>query len=1275
MSWTNWPPVNNTTDITAWSWLDQLWAAAAEKRFCLGNTTHWPPANTAWGSGTITSISNVSGNSWTLTDTGQGDLPDGESDTGTFWGGVRRGSIACGDGSYWVGVDCSNGPGGGQPYFNGSYDVIIEHSGSGDEWYRDNKPWKVIRGTITANTNKTLTFTAPIADHVTAGYLSSSSALVGARFYIVRSGKLWWADKDFAKGRYPSYPNDDASWIGSGSGKVYSDGKGYLREQFRAIRNDPYNYASEANAWPAGQWNGKQVLVYGSDGLLKRLTITGNDKDTIFFGSLDHIPTSDEEAGTGDFVGETPLTTSYTVGGDFAVVISGRKGFPGRQAFAPFWWYGGAQESVYSHDPSNDLLGRNLAWASDHLTWNELESLEGVSCGDPAARRDEYNVLDNDVVSSTTNMCTPAEQFFAPHLYKTPRGIQMVIEGLIGSFVQPDVDWTSKKSIHNYSAAQAFHDCAINSGTTTTSKTSSSVTVGDVTTTTTVYSFTVSSTYIGVPVYWDVISDTIRRAQSDGTNASDSGGKIVVFTGETTTSEQLAAQDAIWLGASVVYSAGWTRYHPHEFQDMYESTAFIPDIDPGEGLSPVPSAIHPPLITDFCCDDEDPPPSECCKSCDGKGQWIHREPSSGFKVYDAYGYAVNNGGGAFTASVVARYAGRNWHDPGTDQVTQTSDDATDLMYWDRLGDFRHPLGKQAELNAQRSGYVETSTKSSITDTSKSWWANWYTDHNGTGITHTGTVHSGGTTSITIEQKWADSDDEDHCWFNADRFVGDFFSGGPFTHFVLEVDQLVDDGGSESEDVLVTRKYVITSVTNTTLDVGGRPVIHFAAQDGVTIAAGETWRIKEPATNLNRFRGRRVLITPPADSEIEPVELDITHNDDDTLFFAEQDEAFPEGSTFQIVEHTPGGVWQFATTQPTDGRAWVKIGTGKYWIQPVGSDARGQPWHTNQTENLPHKSAKKYGKIHKGDYITRETFTQMHDMLNRLRETMRLPNFVSRADGVTPEDNTWMPIASLEIGCQGDWSLTYIPDSDSAWCFGTPEDNDTTWATALACYNNATTFETLNTNPYMTVGANWGLFGWTIFGSNAYAYGELTGHPNLIASSKDFYAMGWIDSTNSEERSGPDFCENWQVPECCETGCPSWYDPCPDSSFEPTPGLCWRQSAAPWIQDYRLYIYDSWSTYKFDAGGTGLTWRTFQKYHDEAPSKDARIVTDQLGSASAISPVDQPRDRTECVVGSTGGPTNIGTYTIHTDNARFGYYVGQHVCVLNWAVEGGLRYVP
>jgi hypothetical protein len=61
-------------------------------------------------------------------------------------------------------------------------------------------------------------------------------------------------------------------------------------------------------------------------------------------------------------------------------------------------------------------------------------------------------------------------------------------------------------------------------------------------------------------IYYDVVQSGVRQntTNTDG-NTADADGKVTVFTTED---DDTTLHDANWLGASVWWSAGWTRYYP-----------------------------------------------------------------------------------------------------------------------------------------------------------------------------------------------------------------------------------------------------------------------------------------------------------------------------------------------------------------------------------------------------------------------------------------------------------------------------------------------------------------------------------------------------------------------------------------------------------------------------------------------------------------------------------------------------------------------------------------
>lgn len=1068
MAWTYWPIVNDPirpsgilpgsgTDIQYYNWLTQIWRGVWERLWCLdgrasqtivgsGGFTWTTPevvplpsrTNIVWAGGTISSIVQSGVSDWVITDLTLAPAPSGQADDGHWWNGQERHS-GCSH-QYWVGLDCTDDPP-DLPYLPSNYDIIIEYDNGTDEWYRDIQPWQIIRGDITATTSQTVRFTCNLDNYVTAGVIPDTN-LVGKRFYIIKTGGLWWADKDFEFGRYPEWPNTNELWKGTvDAGKIFVGGSGYLFEELNDIKEDPYNIPwNYRNNWQDRDWVGgnKQILVFDGSGILHRIgNITSNTDQTIFFGGLDFIPPASGEPQvtanlTGDYIIIGP-SGSIT---DTEPLVSGipasGMGWPGRDSMPITWWYGGAHKDIYYHDPSDSIPVATKSFADDSVTWEELETTFDVACGDPESQHTENDPVDRDVWSSVTNMCDPADFCFSPHLNKTLRSMQVAIEGLIPSFVRP-VSYNGAKEIVSYSPAQCFADCGINAGSGTIITPAPG---GD-------YTFTVPSGFNNASLYYETVRDGLRTAV--GTTSANASGIAVVTSASS--------------GSTVVYSAGWTRYRPREFTHMYERAAFIPTVITEEDVDTV---VFPPSTERF---------EELGCTV---GMWVSRTVSSGYRSYDTYGY-VQDASNGLTTGDVARYVGDNWEDPGTGVTYDSEEYSPDIDYWDRLYEGNHPRQTEILFLSQRKGTVSSGTKYSLTDEGKNWWNYWYAN-GGEMHQESGSGIAGSSTSITLERKFMVASGVEHCWWQPSRFIGPQFDSIPYRNFIIEIDKPVTSG-------VVTYKMPITNVTN--VDDGDEAVIHFDAPDGTfSVQAGWNWRIREPKTNLNRYRGKRVIITSPSGNRVE---LDITHNDHNTLFFTPQSQNIEVGSKYQIIEYHTGGTWEFQSTEPTAqqkaGGPWQKIGPNGYWVQPSGTDARGMPWHTDNTENLPHKYYKEFGRIHKGDYIYYDTFNEMYMMLNRLVWTQTTVSWTSRADDDVPELNSKTGNTGLQPGLgYNEEQYDYMVGlGDAAWDAATPVEQNSLPPTAISIID----LSDGGVNPVAIT-------------QRRYAYAKVTNVPDLIA---------------------------------------------------------------------------------------------------------------------------------------------------------------------------------
>jgi hypothetical protein len=965
-------PTTPPTFLQDWRIIGAIPAAIRERHWCTGIDVHgWPDFGTVWAQGTITDLEYDAVNArWIITDDSLNVAPDPLHDDGRYWDGAERSSECGTHPQYWVDLDCPN-----LPYLNGNYDIVLEYHDDTTEWWRTLRTYYLIRGNITGNTSQTITTDAKLDNWVAAKFIPSTDSLVGKNYYILRTGKPFWGDINPFFGRYPEEPNDEEFWKASvTTGKVYDDGTGYLTSEKNPILANPYYVHTETNTgWGGNVWSDPDptdVLTYDTDGLLHRLRPTKNTGNTIFFGGLDHIPTEEEEA---------DLTVEYELADDvdFSITFEDGIGMPVRNALPIQRWYAGFHKTYYGHGPRyrGDTVVGGLGSLNEYAAiiagdtytyWFAGSMLDAGLCGTDDARVDVDDSLDNDIHTPFVNFCSGyADLWPATQINKTIRGWQVAILGLISSFVRP-VSYEGAKEILDYSIARCFYDCSINHGTGTLSKTVVDLGGGSKHVS---YHFT-DTNYKSKTLWVEAVKGGLRKTDPDQQAGSDSDGKTVVKEA-TTNDSGIAELDVDWNGATVYWSAGWSRWFRLLWSYFYPiDGVLIPDIDVNpETLAR--TAIFPPAI---------PYPDDF--PCLGTGEIITRDASAGFKYYDDNGEAHDNGDEPQEGDVV-RLDGDNFHDPGTGDTRRTEAHAEDLPFYDRMFEGKHPKEIHPRLLGELTFTVTSSTKYSITDDSKTWWKDWYNSDE-TCVAHSFEADSGSTTTFVTDSSWGDPDNSNSCWFDLARFPGRTF---PFQRYILEVDK-TEHNPDTDEDETVTYKLPVTNATLAT----SKWMLSFAAVDKkfgggtMTVEGGDAGRIYEPDTKVNRFIAHRAEVV--VDGEI--VELELTHSDNNTLFFASREEAIPVGSTGRIIHYYPGGCWMFTTTEPTDeekasGLKWQKIGTNKYFVQPTGVDPRGESpdWHEDMTENEPHHRLD-FGLMRKGDYITYHTLNEMYKVLNRLK---------------------------------------------------------------------------------------------------------------------------------------------------------------------------------------------------------------------------------------------------------------------------------------------------
>jgi hypothetical protein len=676
MAWTTSPA--NDTDFNAYAFIKQFYYALQERHAAINNNFYWPKTSAAWTAGTITSQSVT-----VMEDDTRGD---------DDW---IKTSGAC-TGPRWTSWDCEPAP-----YQSADYSVVL-NCDSRDES-------KIVVVPITSNDETTLTH-ADITDWITAGYISSTSYFVGKKYAIVnRNIALWWHM------RLPTLPNDYEHWRGTTTAETTTT----------ATDSDP------TTKWTVNQFAGKDLLVYGTDGKLKRKSIISNTDDTLTFAS-----------------------NAVTVTGTYIIVDSGGKGFPNKQGGLPCLAYGGYTENYATVKPADDMLD---VGAVSYSPLPRATKVWDEGTLDTECEPVTHNAYDIDLWTATDAECENSDYCYTPKFFATVRGLQVAVETMAQSFCKP-IDWSSKKEIHSFTIAELFHYINVNAFSTT----ATASTVGDTTSAT----FAFSVPYSGVEMYYDIQADGVRITQGQG---STSGSLTVEVSAD------YAGQSLTLLG-----TWGWTRVYPREFRHAYPRTAFIPDFQTVELEGVV--VYDPAEVYDYCCDLVEDPPPACCKDCFGVGEYIRREKSTTYKELDGY-QRVIDGSTSFVTNELARYVGDNWGDVGVNPDFEVGTTDPTPGYWRNLS-YQKMAKEQNDLKLEAMRGSATSGGTwFIRDTDKDWLG--YPFGNGVNRTETGTT-TGGSSTTLVDSVITDDENERHCFWKSERNV--------WGKFTLEVDIDLDEYG-------------------------------------------------------------------------------------------------------------------------------------------------------------------------------------------------------------------------------------------------------------------------------------------------------------------------------------------------------------------------------------------------------------------------------------------------------------------------------------------------
>lgn len=842
------------------------------------------------------------------------------------------------------------------------YDVVLN--------CEDPDPTKQIRRQINLNDENKL-YIEHVDNWVTGGWIPSISFLIGKPYVIIRRAGVWFGE------RWPDAPNDEELWVGSGDSRtvISVSGAGWSSQAFSGKKykrgtDDPitiedngpdflviprqsvlpagtfkildtdgvtelysgtigtvYDGISNINlkavpfSFPSGELANLDLVIYAGQVLL-RIVITNNDANTVWF----------------------PRQVSETHG-DFSILPTGKKAWPGQLPWPTAQWYGGVSEDYYTHKADDIIYQPSL-----QTTPMAAQSLKYSSGSDENACEDVTlsfdQLLDQDIWSDNGDRCREADFCYSPNLYKTYRGLQARVLEICHFFVPVD-DYDGAAAIPFFTPATLFEKCGINF-------------VGRYTAVPDVdgnYTFTFAA--LDQDPYWAILDP-------DGNPISDGvGGKegTLTFAGGTEGKTY-----------TLVVSKGWTRYKPRWFQYAYPRSGFIPDYKTDEFGNKT-------III--------PGDAKTKDSIDYPGTWISRDKSSEYLMFEPIGYA-SDAGGEFVVGDRARYIGNGWGAPGIDPATAENEDGPlDTLYYRNLWEGRFRKDVRGDYQTRKQGVVDYAGGKWIKAKQKDWFG--VPMGTGTMRTESGTANGGNTSTLTLAAKYftypVTMEDPD-----PDTIPDPYWAGDRFKDMVLEVDKTVSGqtvtyhtpilsiATTPSGDSPTTSTITFTPVAAYTIpavyDSDGTTVLTPAISvPALTVASGDAYRIKEPAYRLNWWKGRKVTITSTTTgTKFTSV---VTYNDADYLWFTDSPSfSISEMDTFEIVELNPGYVYEWSGTE---------------WVEPADNV------NDLDLSDLLEKNDKLYGPVVVGDYFGEHVPQELCAAINALVwtfESVKWPNFPS-----------------------------------------------------------------------------------------------------------------------------------------------------------------------------------------------------------------------------------------------------------------------------------------
>jgi len=736
MAWSNLPLGN--ADLQDYSFFSQIWRATKERARAFSNAI-WPRGNFIWSSGVITSATDNLDGSYTF-----GHATDNSDSIAlNRWGGYP-----------------------GHPPTPANYDLIFDHDDETQVVHVHIYGSTSTTITVDSTTDHIIADLATggfLYPSLTVSALIAALALdpvtlVGRKYYIIQRGGEWWHE------RWIQWPNDQEKWVGLGltagakqsvsslasagtTATAVVTAHQFVTTDTVVIAGAPAPYAptgtitvvdantfnypiassttspatgtitatctlvgaydSTATYSPGLYATGCSLMVAGSDTLLKRITLTGNDANNLLFTRLGGtISVSSQYAimAANNTLGHPSKFRFYNF---INTLCSYNDMKEGSNPFSgpPFLWYNPGLRNVpyWSRKPDDIVAGTKVPQSS-------------ITLFDGSGIAHSFPCFDVDVWTEITDTFNPADKNYTPDLFRTIHGIQLQLELFCAETISGDAtspfvipkSYEGLGAIPSITRATMFSFAGINSQTGTTGSL-----IGGGFGNIAISGFTFP--YYPINVFFTVL-DAAGNVTRAGPGSVPSSGVLFWDNGAFLTTDE---------NFTCVISLGWTRAYPNEFLYMFEKQAWIPSTDGVTG-----NPITPPTSSN-------------------PGRWQKRTKSSQYKEADTTGIVKDtNGFRNFVTNDYARYAGDNWNDPTVHPETPTSDTHGFQFYYDKLYEGLLAPANQATLVASMSGTVTASDTMWIADSTKHWWGS-----SGTPLhTESGTATAGSTTDLTDTTK-------------------------------------------------------------------------------------------------------------------------------------------------------------------------------------------------------------------------------------------------------------------------------------------------------------------------------------------------------------------------------------------------------------------------------------------------------------------------------------------------------------------------------------------